>query len=71
MTSPCSKCGSSDLRIRRENSGAYGMNTVPLGKGAKSTSAFDNLVCLDCGYVEFFISNPDALRKIADTWDRP
>lgn len=67
----CAKCGSGKMRIRKQNSGAWGMNTLPLGKGKKATVALDNLVCTSCGYVEFFISSDTALTKIAKNWDRP
>ena len=67
----CVKCGSDELRIRRENSGSYGMNALPLGKGKPASVAMDNLICTSCGYVEFFVSDATALAKIAKTWERP
>ena len=66
----CMKCGSEELRTKRDNGGAYGMNQLPLGKGRNSSVAMDSTVCLSCGNVEFTITSVDALRKIADTWDR-
>ena len=68
MSSACQSCGSEDLRIKRDNGGAYGMNNIPLGKG---TVALDSLVCVACGHVEMSISDSKALAKIASTWDRP
>ena len=59
------------MRVRRQNSGAYGMNQLPLGKGRPAAVALDNLVCTSCGYVEFFVSDATALAKIAKTWERP
>ena len=55
--SNCVKCGSDEMRVRRQNSGAYGMNQLPLGKGRPAAVALDNLVCTSCGYVEFFVSD--------------
>jgi ssDNA-binding Zn-finger/Zn-ribbon topoisomerase 1 len=71
MPSTCPKCGSGDLRMRRQNGGAYGMNSIPVGRGAKATAALDNLICVACGYVELYVSDPAVRQKIADTWDRP
>jgi NAD-dependent dihydropyrimidine dehydrogenase PreA subunit len=67
----CAKCSGDDLRTKRENGGVYGMNKLPLGKGKKGTVAMDSTVCISCGNVEFTISSDDALRRIADTWERP
>lgn len=68
--STCTKCGSDELRTKRHNGGAYGMNQLPLGKGRNASVAMDSTVCLTCGNVEFTISSDDAMSKIADTWDR-
>ena len=68
--SECPRCGSSELRVMRENSGAYGMNQLPLGRGRPGSVAMDSSVCLSCGNVEFTITSEEALSKIADTWDR-
>jgi len=67
----CVKCGSDDLRTKRENGGTYGMNKLPVGKGKTSTVAMDSTVCISCGNVEFTVSSVEALAKIAETWDRP
>jgi len=66
----CTKCGSDDLRTKRENGGAYGMNQIPLGRGRNAAVALDSTVCISCGNVEFTISSDGALEKIAETWDR-
>jgi hypothetical protein len=65
----CMKCGSEDLRTRRDNGGSYGMNQLPLGKGRNASVAMDSTVCLSCGNVEFTISSDAALAKIAENWD--
>ena len=69
--SNCAKCGSAEMRVRRANDGAHGMNQLPLGKGRPASVALDNLVCTSCGDAEFFVSDEASLTKIADTWDRP
>ena len=66
----CMKCGSDDMRTKRNNGGAYGMNQLPLGKGRNASVDMDSTVCLSCGNVELTISSDDALAKIAETWDR-
>ena len=66
----CMKCGSDDMRTKRSNGGAYGMNQLPLGKGRNASVEMDSTVCLSCGNVELTISSDDALAKIAETWDR-
>ena len=71
MSRACPACGSEDLRIRKENGGAYGMNNLPLGKGVKGSVALDSTVCVSCGHVDLSISNADALAKIAAKWERP
>lgn len=68
--SKCMKCGSDELRTKRQNGGAYGMNQLPLGKGRNASVAMDSTVCVSCGHVEFGISSSEALSKIAETWDR-
>jgi predicted nucleic-acid-binding Zn-ribbon protein len=65
----CMKCGSEELRTKRDNGGAYGMNQLPLGKGRNSSVAMDSTVCLSCGNVEFTVTSAGALTKIAGTWD--
>ena len=66
----CMKCGSDDLRTKRENGGTYGMNQMPLGKGRNASVALDSTVCISCGNVESTVSDDGALAKIAETWDR-
>jgi len=66
----CVKCGSDDLRTKRQNGGGYGMNKLPLGKGRNATVAMDSTVCISCGNVELTVSSDDALAKIAETWGR-
>jgi hypothetical protein len=46
------------------------MNSIPVGRGARAIAALDNLVCVSCGFVEFYVSDPATREKIAATWDR-
>lgn len=69
MSGKCSACDSTDLRIKRDNGGPYGMNNLPIGKG--KPVAMDSLVCLGCGHVEFSVGDEKALARIADMWERP
>lgn len=48
-------------------SGSYGSNSIPVT--GFSSAALDNYVCVNCGYVESYIANPDKLRKIAEKWE--
>jgi hypothetical protein len=71
MSGVCQVCGSDDLRIKRDNGGAYGMNNIPVGKGRKAAVALDSLVCVTCGHVELSIGDREVLDRIASSWDRP
>ena len=72
----CPKCGSNDVR-----SGAYlsnkpgqlGTNTIPiggLGLLLPLSAALDNYVCVNCGYVESYISDTKALQTISEQWPK-
>ena len=68
----CPKCGSFEVY-----SGAYVpnkyvyYNTIPVSGGLFSQVVeLDNYVCVNCGYVESYISDEEQLRRIADKWPR-
>mgnify|MGYP001822188888 CR=1 FL=1 len=65
----CAKCGSVELRVRKSNGGTYGVNKIPLGRGRNAVATMDNVVCTGCGHVEFYITDPDALAKIEQSWE--
>jgi len=65
----CASCGSAELRIRTSNGGTYGMNKIPIGHGRNAVATMDNVVCIECGHVDFYINDPDALAKIEQTWE--
>jgi predicted nucleic-acid-binding Zn-ribbon protein len=70
----CPKCGSFDVRSGQyvpHKEGSYNSNTIPVSYGLFSHNvALDNYVCMECGYVESYISDIDELRMIADKWPR-
>lgn len=66
----CPKCGSYKVYSGRDipvkaNIG----NTIPID--FQHNVALDNYVCVACGYVESYISDPDALKRIAAQWVDP
>ncbi len=67
----CPKCTSAevfsgaDLMLKK---GPFGSNAIPIG--LTSIAALDNYVCISCGYVESYISDPDKLIEIAGKWDK-
>jgi hypothetical protein len=67
----CPKCGSKDVRSGTQWSrgGTYSSNRIPLGNMV-SGAPLDNYVCVNCGYVESYISDERSLREIARYWPR-
>ena len=63
----CPKCGHATVHSGRDvpvkNSSG---NTIPID--FKNSVALDNYVCVTCGYVESYISNPDAIKRIDEQW---
>jgi predicted nucleic-acid-binding Zn-ribbon protein len=69
----CPKCGSTEVYSGAHISnkrGGYYANTIPLGGYWAQGVALDNYVCVNCGYVESYISDEKALREIAQKWPR-
>lgn len=72
----CPKCGSKDIHTgatmtARGKAGPDSVNTIPITSGVlPSMVALDNYVCVNCGYVESYISDTAKLQKIADHWPR-
>lgn len=67
----CPKCGSTDVHTGAHfpnKEGHYWANTIPITFWV--STALDNFVCVSCGYVESYISNPAKLRKIMEKWPR-
>ncbi|MBZ0310188.1 MAG: hypothetical protein K8I82_29275 [Anaerolineae bacterium] len=72
----CPKCGSKDVYAGstlppRGKAGPHEVNSIPITAGVlPSVVALDNYVCVNCGYVESYISDPAKLHKIAEHWPR-
>ena len=70
-TGICPKCSSHEvfsgagIALKK---GPFGSNSIPIG--ITSIAALDNLVCVECGYVESYVSDPDKLMEIARKWDK-
>ncbi len=65
----CPKCGSdkvyeaSDLPLK---GGPFGSNSIPIS--LTSMAPLDNYVCVDCGYMESYLTGKDKLAEIARKW---
>lgn len=65
----CPKCGSDEVYAGTDvwpKRGPFNSNTIPLG--FLSSTALDNYVCGRCGFVEHYVSDRNALRKIRENW---
>jgi hypothetical protein len=59
-------CSGADLPLK---SGINCINCIPLTGGFQPEyAALDNYVCVKCGYVESYISEPEHLLYIAKNW---
>jgi hypothetical protein len=47
--------------------GPFGSNSIPIG--LTSIAALDNYVCVECGYVEAYISDQTKLAEISRKWE--
>lgn len=73
----CPKCGSDEVFSGHnlDDTVRYGeneSNTIPLYRNWINIikgAPLDNYVCTSCGYVESYISDHEALRKISKIWD--
>lgn len=64
-TGICPKCQSSEVYFNEIIIPQEGSN---LRKTAFSFAALEYYVCVDCGLVESYISNPNKLHKINEKW---
>ena len=60
--SHCPKCGGKDVRT----SNAKSQHTIPVA--AFHAANLRHQVCVSCGYVEAYISDPKQLKRIAEKW---
>lgn len=67
----CPKCESDKIYSGASlplKKGPFGSNSIPVS--LTSIAALDNYVCVACGYVESYVSEPDKLTEIAKKWAR-
>ena len=67
----CPQCGSERVRSGAAIEGKEGLrggNRIPIN--GVIHVALDNYVCVDCGYVESYISDRSILNRIAKEWTR-
>ena len=67
----CPKCQSREVYSGTDvsfKSGLNNANTIPLS--GLSSAALDNYVCVNCGYVESYISKEKHLEKIKRKWSQ-
>lgn len=62
----CPKCGAQEVHLMN---GPFA-DTVSVPLGSWSSASADYYVCVKCGYLEFYVRNPDDLPKIAEKWPR-
>ncbi|MFO7687508.1 MAG: hypothetical protein R6V60_15600 [Desulfobacterales bacterium] len=67
----CPKCSSDQVYSGIEiplKKGPFASNSIPISLA--SVAARDNYVCIQCGYVESYISAAARLNEIAQKWVR-
>lgn len=76
----CPKCGSGEVYSGVElivkdgpiasilKGGPFASNSIPIS--LSSMAPIDNYVCVNCGYVEHYISDRAKLKEIAKKWDK-
>ena len=67
----CPKCGSANVCTGTyvfPKRGLSDGNVIPVT--AMTNAVLDNYVCVDCGFVESYVTDPSKLAKIAEKWPR-
>ena len=67
----CPRCKSKEVYSSenlRYKSGTYNSNTIPLS--FLRSIPLDNYVCVDCGYVESYVADPEMLARVKDIWTK-
>lgn len=64
----CPKCGSHEVYAGNEIFFKGSNNSIPIN--FMNSAALDNYVCVNCGYVESYISDSGKLRKIKENWPK-
>ncbi len=65
----CPKCGSEAVFSGDDlfpKSGPFGINAIPVSLA--SLAALDNYVCIDCGYLERYVADPEKCKEIGKKW---
>ena len=70
----CPKCGSEEVYSGAnvpKNMSGYGINGIPIkGPWLPIYASLDNYVCIQCGFVESYISDRQKLGEIVKHWSR-
>lgn len=67
----CPLCSSDNIRSGAAVEGKEGLrggNRIPLDD--RHFASLDNYLCLDCGYLESYISDRNALNRIEKLWPK-
>lgn len=67
----CARCGAQSVRSGARIEGKEGLrgsNRIPID--SKISVELDNYICLDCGFVESYISNRGILNRIQKYWQK-
>jgi len=67
----CPKCGADDVYCGKDiqlKAGPFGSNSIPVS--LTSIAALDNYVCIQCGYLERYVSGSSKSKEIFTKWDK-
>ena len=67
----CPSCGSERVHTGADIAGKEGLrgsNRIPID--AQFAVALDNYVCVDCGYLESYVTDRRALNRIQKHWQK-
>lgn len=67
----CQQCGASSIKSGAkidDKEGLRGSNRLPID--SKISVALDNYICVNCGYIESYISNRSMLNRIKKQWKK-
>ena len=68
-TGLCPKCGSNE--VYRRAGDPYGHELVTLkGEVFSKGVAPDKYLCAACGYLEYYLSQPDEIQIVKTNWER-
>jgi predicted nucleic-acid-binding Zn-ribbon protein len=69
----CPKCGSHNVysdydHPKDPNQPQTATTTVKFGQFTEPITFSDHYVCIDCGYTESYVTDPNKLKDIASSW---